>query len=72
MPEATKVIPKNGINNIFPPKILIEAIKPPIASEPASPINTLALKVLNVRKPIIAPASVTLKRARFSYSPTFT
>ena len=33
----------------------IPAIAPPIASEPVSPMNTLAGKLLNQRKPMQAP-----------------
>ena len=43
MLEAAKVIPISGIKSEFPLKIPIEAINPPIESEPVSPMNTFAL-----------------------------
>ena len=66
--EKTKHKPIIGIKSAFEEKILIAPINPPKDSEPVSPIKTLALGTLKIRKPKIAPIKQAHKITRFSYS----
>ena len=51
----TNANPNIGINNGCPTTQALAPINPPKHSEPASPINMLALLVLNIKNAKIAP-----------------
>ena len=61
MLETTNIIPIIGIKKLFEENILIAPINPPSEREPVSPINILALLVLNTKNAIILPINIASK-----------
>ena len=53
----TKQKPSIGSKSSSPKMQALAPMYPPKQSEPTSPINILALLVLNIKKPSIAPAN---------------
>ena len=66
----TNIIPIIGIKKLLSVNMLIAPINPPNEREPVSPIKTLALLTLKVKKPNIAPIKHALSNCKFSYSST--
>ena len=57
----TKTKPKIGIKKGCPTTQALAPINPPKQSEPASPMNMLALFVLNIKNAKIEPENIMLK-----------
>ena len=70
MTESTNIIPTVTIYSAFPVKVAIQETKPPRASEPVSPIKTLAGGALNSKYAINAPTSAKHTVAWDSLSPS--
>ena len=58
MPEITNIIPITGRKSVLPENTVTQAINPPSASEPVSPINIPALFTLNSKNADNAPTAI--------------
>ena len=66
--ENTNITPRIGIKKAFEENILTAPINPPSASEPVSPINTLAFPELKIKNPRIAKIMQNVKSIKELYS----